>query len=130
LDAVVTLLELRLTNQFTNWLVAILAPILLDASSSAAYFLFGGLALATVVVLAAYMPETRGRTLEDIQEAFHRPALSAVVTGFGQSLRIRKRQVPAEGATELEPRNVGGSEVRTASSVENVARTWRLDVAA
>ncbi|KAI3316874.1 general substrate transporter [Xylariaceae sp. AK1471] len=115
---------------FTNWLVAILSPILLDASSSAAYFLFGSLALATVAVLAAYMPETRGRTLEDIQEAFHRPALSAVITGFGQSLRIRRRQVPAERATELELRNASGSEIRTTSSVENVARPWRLDVTA
>ncbi|KAI1425941.1 general substrate transporter [Xylaria sp. FL1777] len=115
---------------FTNFLVAILAPILLNASSSAAYFLFGGLALGTVIVLAAYMPETRGRTLEDIQEAFHRPALSAVITGLRQSLRIRKRQVPAEQATELEYRNAAGSGVIDATSAENVARSWRLDVSA
>ncbi|KAI0805854.1 general substrate transporter [Xylaria sp. FL0064] len=117
---------------FTNWLVAILAPILLDASSFAAYFLFGGLALSTVVVLAAYMPETRGRSLEDIQEAFHRPALSAVITGLRQSLRIRKRQVPiTEQATELEYRNAASSGIEdTTSSAENVARSWRLDMTA
>ncbi|KAI0410510.1 general substrate transporter [Xylaria grammica] len=113
---------------FTNWLVAILAPILLDASSSAAYFLFGGLALSTVIVLAAYMPETRGRTLEDIQEAFHRPALSAVIAGFRQSLRIRKRQVPPGVATELEDRNTTIFGTNDAPSAENVTRSWRLDV--
>ncbi|KAI0534946.1 general substrate transporter [Xylaria digitata] len=114
---------------FTNWLVAILAPILLDASSFAAYFLFGGLALGTVIVLAAYMPETRGRTLEDIQEAFHRPALSNIITGLRQSLRIRKRQVPTEGSIELEHRNTTGSGTSDDPSAENVTISWRLDVA-
>ena len=48
-----------------------LTPILLDKSAYGAYFLFGGLALVTVGILAAYMPETRGKSLESIQEAFH-----------------------------------------------------------
>ncbi|KAI1126969.1 general substrate transporter [Nemania abortiva] len=112
---------------FTNWLVAILAPILLSASSSAAYFLFGSLALSTVAVLALYMPETRGRTLEDIQEAFHKPALGAVITGFRQSLRVRNRRMPTEG-TELEPRNVTGVDAINTLSIGNVARPLRLDV--
>ncbi|KAF2970385.1 hypothetical protein GQX73_g3227 [Xylaria multiplex] len=114
---------------FTNWLVAILAPILLDASSFAAYFLFGGLALGTVIVLAAYMPETRGRTLEDIQEAFHRPALSNIITGLRQSFRIRERQVPTEGSTELEHRTTAASGIGDEPSAENVTISWRLDVA-
>lgn len=63
---------------FTNWLVAILTPILLDKSAFGAYFLFGGLALGTVAVLAMYMPETRGRSLEDIQEAFHQPGVKSL----------------------------------------------------
>ncbi|KAI1744727.1 general substrate transporter [Xylaria scruposa] len=112
---------------FTNWLVAILAPILLEASSSAAYFLFGGLALSTVAVLVAYMPETRGRTLEDIQEAFHRPSLGAAMTSFRQSLRMRKRQAPAEG-TELESRNATGVETSSSLSLGDAPRPLRLGV--
>jgi hypothetical protein len=50
-----------------------ITPILLAKSAFGAYFLFGGLALGTVAVLAAYMPETRGQSLESIQEAFRRP---------------------------------------------------------
>ncbi|KAK6074014.1 polyol transporter 2-like protein 1 [Seiridium cupressi] len=73
---------------FTNWLVAILTPILLDKSAFGAYFLFGGLALGTVAVLAAYMPETRGRSLEEIQEAFHQPGLKSVT----QYVRRRVRR--------------------------------------
>jgi hypothetical protein len=59
--------------QFSNWLVALITPILLGASAYGAYFLFGALALVSVVVLTIYMPETRGRSLEDIQGDFQRP---------------------------------------------------------
>jgi hypothetical protein len=50
-------------------------PVLLSKSAYGAYFLFGGLALGTVAVLAAYMPETRGMSLESIQDAFQRPPI-------------------------------------------------------
>lgn len=52
-----------------------ITPILLAKSAYGAYFLFGGLALGTVAVLAAYMPETRGMSLESIQDAFQRPPI-------------------------------------------------------
>lgn len=52
-----------------------ITPILLSKSAYGAYFLFGGLALGTVAVLAAYMPETRGMSLENIQDAFQRPPI-------------------------------------------------------
>ncbi len=61
-------------TQFFNWLVALITPILLGASAYGAYFLFGALALVSVVVFTIYMPETRGRSLEDIQGDFQRPS--------------------------------------------------------
>ncbi|KAH6688414.1 general substrate transporter [Plectosphaerella plurivora] len=64
-------------SYFANWLVAMLTPILLESSAHAAYFLFGGMALGNRLILAAYMPETRGRSLENIQEAFQRPSFGA-----------------------------------------------------
>lgn len=54
-----------------------LTPILLSKSAFGAYFLFGFFALGTVVVLGSYMPETRGKSLESIQEAFSRPMVSS-----------------------------------------------------
>lgn len=57
----------------TNWLVAFATPIFLANSSFGAYFLFGALSLSTVIVLAIWMPETRGQSLESIQEAFGQP---------------------------------------------------------
>lgn len=58
---------------FTNWLVAILTPVLLANSRFAAYFVFGGFCLTTMLVLWSYMPETRGQSLEAIEEAFRQP---------------------------------------------------------
>ncbi|KAF4635971.1 hypothetical protein G7Y89_g2101 [Cudoniella acicularis] len=57
-------------NFFTNWLVAFTTPIFLARSAFGAYFLFGGFSLLAVIVLAINMPETRGHSLESIQEAF------------------------------------------------------------
>lgn len=55
----------------TNFLVALIVPIMLAATDSGAYFLFGGCLLITAVVCLLYMPETRGRGLDEIEESFH-----------------------------------------------------------
>ncbi|KAF6822416.1 MFS sugar transporter [Colletotrichum plurivorum] len=68
---------------FCNWLVALVTPILLGASAYGAYYLFGGLTIFTSIVLALFMPETRGRSLENIQSEFRRPVL-----GVFRHLRI------------------------------------------
>lgn len=70
-------------NFFTNWIVAITTPVFLANSSFGAYFLFGFLCLSTVLVLAVYMPETRGQSLEAIRESFERP--------LGSSSRVTSR---------------------------------------
>ncbi|KAI4719317.1 general substrate transporter [Aureobasidium sp. EXF-10727] len=61
---------------FTNWIVAIITPVLLAKSSYGAYFLFGGICFASVLVLMFSMPETRGLSLEDIQRAFLVPGVA------------------------------------------------------
>ncbi|KAG8624472.1 hypothetical protein KVT40_007539 [Elsinoe batatas] len=55
----------------TNWLVTILTPTFLAESSYGAYFLFGGFCLTSVVLLWAFMPETKGLSLEGIEEVFN-----------------------------------------------------------
>ncbi|KAI1463019.1 putative MFS sugar transporter [Daldinia caldariorum] len=120
----------------TNFLVAICTPILLEASAFGAYFLFGGLAMATVAVLALYMPETRGRSLENIQEAFHRPSAVSSLTqllqplGFGARRRTHQtaHEPTAGEETELEPIDATEAVAASAISVEAVPRALRLDV--
>jgi hypothetical protein len=58
--------------QVVNWIIAFMTPIFLAHSTYGVYFFFGGAALLTVVVCAFFMPETRGRTLEDIDASFRR----------------------------------------------------------
>ncbi|KAI1373287.1 putative MFS sugar transporter [Hypoxylon crocopeplum] len=121
----------------TNFLVAILTPILLEASAFGAYFLFGSLALGTVAVLAVYMPETRGRSLESIQEAFHRPtalsSLANIVRPLGFGTRRRAHQIPREPAAgeevEMDPHDATEAVAASAVSVETMHRSLRLDVA-
>ena len=61
--------------------MAFATPIFLARSSFGAYFLFGGLSLFTLIVLALFMPETRGRGLEDIQDGFRRPSVNPARLG-------------------------------------------------
>ena len=54
----------------SNFFVAFITPVLLAKSSSAIYFLFGTVLALGIGVSTIYMPETRGRDLETIGEAF------------------------------------------------------------
>lgn len=95
-------------NFFTNWLVAFATPIFLAKSAYGAYFLFGGLSFATTVVLFLYMPETRGKPLESIQEAFEYRQAEAenVVSMRLRSLgwtQLSKRSVPMVRQANVEP---------------------------
>ncbi|KAI1869927.1 uncharacterized protein JN550_005517 [Neoarthrinium moseri] len=108
----------------TNWLVAILTPVLLDKSAYGAYFLFGGLALVTVAVLAAYMPETRGRSLEEIQDAFHHPGLKSLTTYLRR--RTRTQADPAGISIEMDRHTT--QQPGTSSSAQTSTVGLRLDV--
>lgn len=73
------------SNWATNFLVALTTPILLAKSSFGAYFLFGGCTLLTAVVCFVFMPETKGKSLNEIEEAFRRKR--SVSGSFTRTLR-------------------------------------------
>ncbi|KAI2472477.1 MFS general substrate transporter [Annulohypoxylon bovei var. microspora] len=119
--------------------ISIPAFLLADKWGRRTSAIYGGLALATVAVLAAYMPETRGRSLENIQEAFHRPAaLSSLVQllrprGLAPTPRRRAhqthaRELAAGEEVELESHDEMGAVAASAVSVETVPRSMRLEV--
>ncbi|KAH6896631.1 general substrate transporter [Thelonectria olida] len=91
---------------FTNWLVALMTPILLASSAFGAYFLFGGLALFTVAVLLVHMPETRGRSLENIQLEFQRPTVGTVLNRL-RPRGVRRRAVAPGEDHEMQPHGDG-----------------------
>jgi hypothetical protein len=78
---------------FTNWIVAIITPVLLAKSSFGAYFLFGGICLVSVLVLMWSMPETRGLSLEDIQRGFLIPTTAQ----RGRVVSLLRRWVGVSG---------------------------------
>ncbi|EFX05800.1 major facilitator superfamily transporter sugar [Grosmannia clavigera kw1407] len=57
-------------NWVANYIVALVTPVLLSASTSGAYFFFGGMTVICTVIVTLYMVETRGATLEAIEQAY------------------------------------------------------------
>lgn len=73
------------SNWVTNFLVALTTPVLLAKSSFGAYFLFGGCTLLTAIVCFIFMPETKGKSLNEIEAAFRRKA--SVSGSFTKAVR-------------------------------------------
>lgn len=48
-----------------------MTPILLSKSSYGAYFLYAAFTLAGTIVIAIYMTETKGHSLEDIEKRYN-----------------------------------------------------------
>lgn len=61
-----------------------------------ACLIFASFQLILALVVFLFVPETRGRTLEDLQQAF---VGSEVLTPFSQSLSARQGYTPAYGST-------------------------------
>lgn len=78
-------------GQYTNFLTAFITPIFLARFSSGPYFLFAALTASTLVVLWLWMPETKLRSLESIQEVFTSPIHEKLST-----VRFRGRVTQSE----------------------------------
>ncbi|KAJ7682083.1 general substrate transporter [Mycena polygramma] len=67
-----------------NWVIAFSTPLFLHRSKSGPYFLFGSFALLTVLVCAVFQPETKGISLDVLDQGFQDTKLqSAVKRYFG-----------------------------------------------
>ena len=55
-----------------NFAVALTAPLFLRHSPSGPYFLYGFATLLAVGVVYAFMPETKNRSLEEIEQLFEK----------------------------------------------------------
>lgn len=58
------------STQVANYIVALTTPVMIDKSSFAAYYFFAGCTLICTVVCALYMVETKGHTLEVIEQRY------------------------------------------------------------
>ncbi|PKA62277.1 Sugar transporter ERD6-like 16 [Apostasia shenzhenica] len=58
-----------LVNWFGSWLISYTFNFLMNWSASGTFFLFSAASAATVLFVAGMVPETKGKTLEEIQES-------------------------------------------------------------
>jgi MFS family permease len=70
------------SNWVCNFLVALVTPTLLAKTAYGAYFLFGGCTFLTAIMCILYMPETRGKSLNEIEQAFQKSRGKSRVGGF------------------------------------------------
>lgn len=83
------------SNWVANFLVALTTPILLSRSRFGAYFLFGGCTIITVLVCAVFMPETKGKSLDEIEEAFRQSTSHTRIFPLSILTRHRPRALHA-----------------------------------
>ncbi|ORY12884.1 general substrate transporter [Clohesyomyces aquaticus] len=83
------------SNWLSNFLVALVTPTLLAKSSFGAYFLFGGCTFLTALVCMLFMPETRGKNLDEIEQSFHKSRLGGMGQIVGNLRKSMMRRRPA-----------------------------------
>ncbi|XP_021635640.2 sugar transporter ERD6-like 16 isoform X2 [Hevea brasiliensis] len=60
-----------LVNWLGAWLVSYTFNFLMSWSSSGTFFLYSGVSLTAILFVAKFVPETKGKTLEEIQESIN-----------------------------------------------------------
>ncbi|WCJ23598.1 Major facilitator superfamily protein [Euphorbia peplus] len=60
-----------LVNWIGAWLVSYTFNFLISWSSAGTFFLYSGFSLLSILFVAKYVPETKGKTLEEIQESIN-----------------------------------------------------------
>lgn len=68
-----------LANWLLNFVVTLTAPAFLRSSPSGPYFLYGACTILTVLVCFG-LPETKGKTLEEVELDFERRSIWEVMT--------------------------------------------------
>ncbi|KAL5118687.1 hypothetical protein ACEQ8H_003364 [Pleosporales sp. CAS-2024a] len=87
------------SNWICNFLVALVTPTLLAKTGYGAYFLFGGCTFLTALMCLLYMPETRGKSLNEIEQAFRqRQHKSRGVGGFKGIVTLLRSKMLHGGA--------------------------------
>ncbi|KAM0264244.1 hypothetical protein ACHAQJ_000731, partial [Trichoderma viride] len=76
-------------NWFSNYFVALITPVLISKSTFGVYYLFAFSSLFTTIIVALRMVETRGHSLEEIEQRYTQSR--GISTGISMpTLRIRR----------------------------------------
>jgi sugar porter (SP) family MFS transporter len=83
-------------NWFANYTVALITPILIAKSVYAMYYLFAGCTLLGTVLVALFMVETQGHSLEAIERNYSEAQARSTSQLVGSGTRLRRLRVMAE----------------------------------
>lgn len=77
--------------------MALTTPVLIANSAFGAYFLFAGCSLLCTLACAVFMFETRGHTLEDIEQR-QQESTARIITGRLNASHFRLRRIHVRDA--------------------------------
>jgi hypothetical protein len=82
--------------------VALTTPALIASSRFGAYYFFGGCTLFCTIFIALFMQETRGRSLEAIEQAFLENSTASTASGsrYVEAFRLRRVRRVAQSVTQ------------------------------
>ncbi len=78
-------------HQAVNFIIAFTTPLFLSRSSSGPYFLFGAFSLLTTFVCLAFQPESRGISLEGLDDVFANSPWEKMVKNLKSGVKARRR---------------------------------------
>ncbi|KAI5119490.1 hypothetical protein M0805_009514 [Coniferiporia weirii] len=90
-------------NWVVNWVVAFSTPLFLARSTSGPYFLFGACSALTVIVCAAFLPESKGVSLERLDEIFQTSPWRKILAQLRTNEKARLRGSELESGVEDTP---------------------------
>ncbi|KAJ7864919.1 general substrate transporter [Mycena leptocephala] len=90
-------------NWAVNWAIAFSTPLFLTRSTSGPYFLFGACSLLTVLVCVVFQPETKGLSLEMLDQEFQETKLQSAMKRYFAS------KTSQSTAIELGPVNIASA---------------------
>lgn len=90
-----------MVNQIANYIVALTTPIFIDRTTFGAYYFFAAWGLVGTIVCYLYMVETRGHSLEFIEQRYmDDKAAKATAADDGFKVRTTVKATPVVTATE------------------------------
>ncbi|EJD02449.1 general substrate transporter [Fomitiporia mediterranea MF3/22] len=89
-------------NWVVNWVVAFSTPLFLARSTSGPYFLFGACTALTVLVSAALLPESKGVSLEGLDEIFKMSPWRKMGLGMHLSAKRAPRLARLNSGNDIE----------------------------
>jgi len=98
-------------NWATNCIVSFLVPVLLESLTYGTYLIFGSFCILMGIIIYLFYPETKGKSLEDMDFVFGRSVFA--VKPFGKKKKINTRmKLPRQNGMNTNPGYIHNESIR------------------